>query len=115
MGLVFQSKGKIKDSNLDLYESISLFLINPRDVFFIKPRWIFSLLNNTWSVHAIYIYNKKYKEGRVAKINAKDSTKIFDLLKIEVKTKKGFKNNSKTDYRNPHFNNEDKDQPVCIE
>ena len=45
-----QSKDKIEDSNLDLHESVSLFQINPRDMFFIKPRRIFSLLNNMRSV-----------------------------------------------------------------
>lgn len=53
---------------------------------------------------------KKKKDGRVDKINTRDYTKVFNLLKIEVKNKtklpafcfiKTKRRAAKTDYRNP--------------
>lgn len=37
----------------------------------------------------------QWKKKMAGQINTKDSIKIGNLLKIDVKTKKGFKNNSK--------------------
>lgn len=36
-----------------------------------------------------------HTRGSADKINRKDYKKVFNLLKIEVKTRNGFKNNSK--------------------
>lgn len=96
MRLVFHSKGQIKDSSLDLYELLSLFSVNFRDVFFIKPKCIFVPLKiEVECMRDSYTHTHKMRKKDAGQINTKDSTKIFNLLKTEVKTKKGFKSNIK--------------------